>query len=351
MNPSICEALRMKVDSSAFSFRSPAVAEEVWTSIQDAPDSVCEEFVLVGEHALRACFLSVMLKREVSRPNGFLATVRNLVLSFDVYAALVTKAGLQWRGAATRPATDTFLIFAAALHTTLNYRDFLNWFRATFLPLIYVVEEMYDGIAERNPQTYAPALDLLAQIKTLQYQWQVWNGSQGTLGRLTPSVSLQELIWNASNSAGKELATLTSAAISPVIRLAGNTIRASTPKWFRSRKLNEPLRRVKLQRRVSSILDSRPSFPSRDVLNPEAHTTEVPRYPAPGSIHAPLPPPQATPTPVSRPVPSSFSMSTKHITPFRCTVLTRPAAETTPNPAPLMLPRRPSYGLRNIWTE
>ncbi|KAJ7177913.1 hypothetical protein C8R46DRAFT_1328774 [Mycena filopes] len=310
MNPSICEALRVKVDSSTFSFRSPAVAEEVWTSIQDAPDSVCEEFVLVGEHALRACFLSVMLKREVSRPNGFLATVRNLVLSF----------------------ADTFLIFAAALHTTLSYRDFLDWFRATFLPLIYVVEEMYDGIAERNPQTYAPALDLLAQIKTVQFQWQVWNDGQGTLARLTPSVSLQELIWNASNSAGKELATLTSAAISPVIRLAGNTIRASAPKWFRSRKLNEPLRRVKLQRRVCSILDSRTSFPSRAVLNPEAHTTEIPRHSAPGSIHASLPRAQATPTPVSRPVPSSFSMSTKHITPFRTrsSLAQRPKPPRTP---------------------
>lgn len=73
-------AVRTAIDSSTFSFRSPAVAEEVWTSIQAAPDSVCEEFLIVGEHVLRTCFLSLMLKREVAHPDGFL-TVAILPIS------------------------------------------------------------------------------------------------------------------------------------------------------------------------------------------------------------------------------------------------------------------------------
>ncbi|KAJ7757068.1 hypothetical protein B0H16DRAFT_1721535 [Mycena metata] len=346
LEPSVGEALRSKVDSSTFSFRSPSVVEEVWTSIQDAPDHVCEEFVLIGDHILRACFLSVMLKREFPRPNGFLATVRDLVLSANVYAALVTRAGIQWRGASTRPAAEAFLIFAAALHTTLdNYRAFLDWFRETFVPLIQVVEEMY-GITQSNPATYAPALDILAQIKTIQLQWRVWNGSQEDEGPLPASASLQKasfLIWNASTSAGKELATLAGATISPVIRLAENTIRASTPKWFRSRKL----KRANSQRRVSSILDSRPSLASRALLNPEA-LTGIPHPPAfagPASNYASRPPPQATTTPIS-----PLSASSNGPYPFRYTVTTRPK-ETAPNPAPLMLPRTPNSGFRNIWTE
>jgi hypothetical protein len=137
--------------------------------------------------------------------------VKDAVLSPDVYAALVTKAGLHWRGPTARPATDAFLIFVAALHTSLdNYLDVLDWFREIFIPLIRVAEEMYyknsGNTSERNPDTYAPgpfasnqlnllvliynlALDLLAQIKVIQFQWQVWNGSHATL---PTSTSLQK---------------------------------------------------------------------------------------------------------------------------------------------------------------
>ncbi|KAJ7120923.1 hypothetical protein C8R44DRAFT_736623 [Mycena epipterygia] len=148
MNPlkfCINDAVRTQIDSSNFSFRSPPVAHEVWISLQDAPDSVCEEFLLVGDHILRTCFLSSMLKRDLPRPKGFFTIVRDLVLSPDVYSAFVTKAGLQWRGPNARPAAEAFLIFVAALHTSLdNYLDVLNWFRELFGPLIRAAEESYD---------------------------------------------------------------------------------------------------------------------------------------------------------------------------------------------------------------
>lgn len=80
LQASINEAIRSVIDSSSFSFRSPAVSKEVWTTLQGAPDSVCEEFVLLGEHVLRTCFLSVMLKRDLlqspaPRANGLLTVL------------------------------------------------------------------------------------------------------------------------------------------------------------------------------------------------------------------------------------------------------------------------------------
>ncbi|KAJ6588496.1 hypothetical protein B0H19DRAFT_1226301 [Mycena capillaripes] len=188
LQSSINDAVRNAIGSSTFSFRSPAVAKEVWTNIQDAPDAVCEELVLVGEHVLRTCFLSLMLKRDSPRPNGFVTvavphslTARHSILSTEVYATLVTQAGFQRRGPTARPAAEAFLIFVAAMHTSLDdYLDVLNWFRETFLPLIRAVEEAYDkhsDLSERNHDSYMWTLDLLAQIKVLQFQWQVWNDS------------------------------------------------------------------------------------------------------------------------------------------------------------------------------
>ncbi|KAF8208357.1 hypothetical protein K438DRAFT_1961850 [Mycena galopus ATCC 62051] len=55
----------------------PAAANEVWISVQDAPDAACEEVPLVGELALCTCFLSPILNGELSleaavvRPSGF----------------------------------------------------------------------------------------------------------------------------------------------------------------------------------------------------------------------------------------------------------------------------------------
>jgi hypothetical protein len=68
--------------------------------------------------------------------------VRDLVLAPDVYSALLTKAGLQWCGPDS--AAEAFLIFVAALNTSLDYADVLNWFRGFFGPLIRVAEETYD---------------------------------------------------------------------------------------------------------------------------------------------------------------------------------------------------------------
>ncbi|KAJ7905176.1 hypothetical protein B0H13DRAFT_2274459 [Mycena leptocephala] len=335
-------AVRTTIDSSTFSFRSPAIAEEVWTSIQAAPDSVCEEFLIVGEHVLRTCFLSLMLKREVAHPNGFLTTVRDAVLSPDVYAALVTKAGLHWRGPTARPATDAFSIFVAALHMSLdNYLDVLDWFREIFIPLIRVAEEMYyktsGNTSERNPDTYAPALDLLAQIK---------------------------LVWSTSSFAGRELATFTGAAMTPVIRIAGTALRASIPlKWTRSRKLNESLRRDKFTRRVSSILDTRPSVPSRAHLNSELDPcVSAAQDPCAKATEIPLPtrvfPPNSAPcisqatTPSTTTTLTSSLSASSNVRPWRYTGSAQMyAKEVSPAPA-LRLPPRASYGVRKVsWSE
>ncbi|KAJ7481657.1 hypothetical protein FB451DRAFT_1236769 [Mycena latifolia] len=292
--------------------------------VQDAPDSVCEEFVLVGDHVMRTCFLSLMLRRDLARPNGFFTTVRDLVLSTEVYSALVSKGGIQWRGPNARPAAEAFLIFVAALHTSLSYVDVLNWFRETFFPLLRAAEETYAAYTKHecslaqgvSPDTYARALDLLAQIKVMQSQWKVWNGGPPTA--VPTSISLPKLIWGASSMAGK-------VAIAPVIRFA---IRASVPlKWIRYRKFNETTRS---KRRASSILDPRPTR----ATDAEAlcSTTQV----------------------LSNPVftlesPSHLNISQATIPPSNIALSDIPRL---PAPMPLRLPCKASYGLReSSWSE
>ncbi|KAJ7701779.1 hypothetical protein B0H17DRAFT_1327423 [Mycena rosella] len=333
-----------QLESSTFSFRSPSVANDVWPGFQDAPDSVCEEYMLVGDHVLRNCFLSLMLKRGLARPNGFFATVRDLVLSPEVYAVLVTKGGLQWCGPSARPAAEAFLIFVAALHTSFaDYADVLNWFRAVFLPLLRAAEEAYlkHTKLEQNvsPDTYARALDLLAQIKVIQSQWATWTRDDGPIRALSTTVSLPKLIWNASSLAG----TMTELAIAPVLRFAGNTIRASVPlKWIRYCKATETLRPNLSKRRASSVLDPRPyralnSEPEGNVPNPETTFASAPVF----TRNSPLPPvsPRLNASQATVPVPPP-----SNVRPFRYSVSAGPKA--SPAPIPLRLPRKASYGLR-----
>ncbi|KAJ7628624.1 hypothetical protein FB45DRAFT_1079724 [Roridomyces roridus] len=278
LHPTIKNSIRAALASSPFSFHSPAVARTVWNGLQNAPDAICEEFVLVGDHVLRTCFLSLMLKRDVDRPCGFFSTVRDLVLCPDVYASLVTRAGLHWSGPSLRPASEAFLIFAGALHTSLSFPEFLDWFRHTFRPLIWAAEAAYVSVCgeegsgssldgeDASHHSYTRALDIMAEIQTQQQA-----ASQSTISA-SPSLPkaslaslpllgnpfmLTQIIWNASTLAGKEIVTITGAALSPIIRFAEHSIRDTIPaKWTRARKVNEKLRH---KRRVSSILDPRPS--------------------------------------------------------------------------------------------
>ncbi|KAJ7777865.1 hypothetical protein DFH07DRAFT_950936 [Mycena maculata] len=289
-------AVHNELESTTFSVGSPAIVQEVWDSVQEVPDLS----VLIGDHVLRTCFLSLMLKRDLAGPSGFFTTVRDLVLTPDVYAALITKAGLQWRGPSERPAADAFLIFVAALHTSLDdFPTFLDWFRQTFLPLIQAAEASHvqnvnqEGTFHEDSShaTYSRTLDIIGQIK---------------------------LIWSASTLAGKELTTITGAALSPVLRIAGHTLRASVPpKWIRSRKLTETLRR---KRPVSSIFDPRPSPSSSSrvhVLDSEAAFSPPP-------TEAPSSPPEIAVNTAPHFAPSLqtamplASLSASDPQPFRC---------------------------------
>ncbi|KAJ7859596.1 hypothetical protein B0H13DRAFT_2570497 [Mycena leptocephala] len=302
-------AVRTAIDSSTFSFRSPAVAEEVWTSIQAAPDAVCEEFLIVGEHVLRTCFLSLMLKREVAHPNGFLTTVKDAVLSPTSTLRLLRRPGF---------------IGGARQH---------------------VLQQMHSDFP----------LDLLAQIKVIQFQWQVWNGSHATLptstslqkARIPPdplclhALTLFQLIWSTSSFAGRELATLTGAAMAPVIRIAGTALRAQVhaPRLFHPRyPPNVPSRAL-----LNSELDPCVSA----AQDPCAKATEIP---LPTRVFAPNSAPhisQATTTTLT----SSLSASS-NVRPWRYTGSAQMyAKEVSPAPA-LRLPPRASYSVRKVsWSE
>ncbi|KAJ7077811.1 hypothetical protein C8R43DRAFT_1245339 [Mycena crocata] len=336
---SYSKSINDAIQSSSFSLGSPAVAHDVWTSVQDAPNAVCEEFVLLGDHVLRKSYLAFP-KRSVARPNGFYTTVRDLILSPDVYSAFVARSGVHWRGPNSLPAAEAFLIFVAALDISLDPREVLNWFGETFGPLIKAIEESYE-ISSRCPSTnQADAATMASKhcrpcfpfsLKGEQRDWT-------PLSILTPF----QLIWSASSSA----AARTGTAIGPVIRLAGNTLRGSLPlKWIRAQKLKDTLGRAKTRRRVSSILDPRPPIFSQ-VPNSAAicTTTEITTTPAFASPST-SPRLRSDATIMPPPTPSN-------IRPFRYYIASTQRKEVPPTPTPLRLPRNPGYGLReNIWNE
>ncbi|KAF7341986.1 hypothetical protein MVEN_01785600 [Mycena venus] len=383
---SLTDAVLTQLDSPnfSFSFHAPPVNSEVWSSVQNASDAVCEEFALIGENVLGTCFLCLTVKpksrleiaRNVARSNGFLTTIRDAVLSPPVYAALVSKTGLQWPGPSVRTASDAFLIFVAALHASLHDTFVLAWFHETFLPLIRAAADTYDGTSANagnlvnqettlDRHTYAPVLEILAQIKIIQSCHSI-SSSASLRTQLQKLHQASQLLWGTATFTGTVL-SLVSTAISPVMRLVRNTVRDSIPaSWRRSRKLSEALEREKTtKRRVSSIMDPRPT--SRVGLNTvkdeaENEKTEI------DSEFAPPPRPSAAASKIGSPRrPSAFHGSQVHaslssnslspssnvLRPWQYTRAVSASPSVGPNaspnakalaPAPLRLPRRASLG-------
>ncbi|KAK7042351.1 hypothetical protein R3P38DRAFT_2889944 [Favolaschia claudopus] len=294
----------------SFSFRNVS-STSIWSTIQDAPDAMCAQLALAGEHVLRTCFLSLALSSDFggagtcSRPSGFIATIRDAILIPAIYSALINCSNsnesdydkkLHWRGPATRPASDAFLLFVAALHvSTDDYDRVLAWFKETFGPLINVAVSAYDESSSSVQQEgncmpyqppdyiYAPALELLAQIKA---QTQTGDNHFSTSKNIgTPPKSASGYLLNslqtlqkatralaffsavsAPTTSTRTRSSLTTAA-ETVAKLAQNTLRIT--QW---KKTGQSKRRP-----VKSILDIRPHPSSyRNFDNTDSQEEEVP---------------------------------------------------------------------------